>query len=124
MERRTSLQSSISEDYDSFDADAIRLGKVSLTDVQLTTSTVVPGKQRRVTSRRLLDNAGPIGLKPPRKQGMLQKRSPALLMGWQTREVDIHEGILKYFKQEKGQKVQCGTLNFDLYHVELSKHGS
>ena len=54
-------------------------------------------------------------MKPPRKEGTLDKYSPALFRAWQSRHVEINEGILKYYKQQNGKMQNQGTLNFDLY---------
>ena len=73
-------------------------------------------QQRRVTSQRLLSQSRfSTSAKPLEKTGNLKKFSPALLRGWQTRHVELKDGILKYFKEVGGGMQNQGTLNFDLY---------
>lgn len=52
---------------------------------------------------------------------MLKKYSPALFAGWQDRYVEIEGGILKYFKDEKGVRLNQGILNFDLYRCGVKQ---
>ena len=68
----------------------------------MTESQVASMANRRVTSQRLLTTPQSIQQKPPKKTGALKKYSPALFAGWQTRHVEIKDGILKYFKDVDG----------------------
>lgn len=105
------------EEYDSFDADVVVLGVVNL---QVFTAEAHSSGARRVTSQRLISVGALLGSKPPRKQGIVQKYSPAIFKSWQSRHVDVNDGILKYFKVESGELHNAGTLNFDLYHCTVT----
>lgn len=110
-----STSSYAEEEYDNFDGDAVHLGEVDLVAL-MDAESQVQGQSRRVTSQRLISQVRfPDASKPPRKEGLLDKYSPAIFISWQSRHVEVNEGILKYYKQVSG-KMQCqGTLNFDLY---------
>ena len=57
----------------------------------------------------------------PLKSGNLEKFSPALFKRWQSRYVEIKDGIFKYYKVERADKRECqGTINFDLYKCTVS----
>ena len=59
--------------------------------------------------------------KPTNKTGNLKKFSPALLRGWQTRHVELKDGILKYYKEAGGRMQNQGTLNFHLYCCSVTQ---
>ena len=103
------------EQYDAFDGDAVKLGEVDV-GALLASESMVQGQNRRVTSQRLISQTRFSGtIKPPKKEGTLEKYSPALFRSWQSRHVEINEGILKYYKEVNGTMKNQGTLNFDLY---------
>lgn len=59
------------------------------------------------------------------KEGFLDKWSPSFFKGWQKRYIVLHEGTLKYFKEESnGEQVCCGTLNFELYMCLVTQNPS
>ena len=60
-------------------------------------------------------------MKLPRKEGLLDKLSPwVILRGWQSRHVEVKDGIFKYYEHQNGRMVNLGTLNFDLYCCYVS----
>lgn len=52
---------------------------------------------------------------PPPKIGMLDKLSPSFFAGWQSRQVELVDRVLKYYKfkdKSKTEKNLCGVINF------------
>ena len=76
-------------------------------------------KNRRVTSVALLRTSEKLDGKLPKKEGLIYKWSPSLFVGWQQRYITLEDRILKYYKEEKGQREQLGVLNFDLYECNV-----
>lgn len=103
------------EEYDTFDEEAAMQGAVNLN------SMLQDRNMRQTLSTRAnlqaLRTQAPE--KPPAKEGALDKYSPAIFKRWQTRQVELKDGIFKYSKLEKGQYQVMGTLNFDLYWCKV-----
>jgi len=59
-------------------------------------------------------------IRPPPREGMLEKYSPAIFRRWQSRHIELRNGILKYFKEDGGKRDYSGILNFDLYQCEVT----
>jgi len=106
--------SAASEDLDTFDGDAVKLGAVDLTNL-MTSESQISGQSRRITSQRLMTSYISQHIKPPKKSGQVQKKSPSFFAGWQDRNVTLENGILRYSKEKNGVVEILGTLNFDLY---------
>ena len=75
------------------------LGEVDIAALLMSESQVEGQSRSGVTAQAMINstrNSQPG--RPPRKQGQLDKWSPTILRGWQSRHVEINEGILKYYK--------------------------
>ena len=68
-----------------------------------------------ISSKRSLQGIRETNFSLPAKTGELEKFSPATFKRWQKRDVEIRDGILKYYKVDKTKRECKGTLNFDLY---------
>lgn len=59
--------------------------------------------------------------------GVLQKWSPALFKGWQTRRVHLKNRKIKWFKEDQGFDDQAnnsdarGVINFDFFEANVVK---
>ena len=58
---------------------------------------------------------------PQIKIGELKKHSPAFLVNWQSRHVELSYCCLRYFKVEHSKKFLQGMINFDLYQCFVAK---
>lgn len=114
--------SSFSEEvYDSFDQNA-QTGALTFDMLSALSTKIADTVNRRVTSQRLIEPSRLKQEAPKPKTGMLDKYSPALFAGWQSRKCTLENGIFKYFKEEKNGTFEMkGTLNFDLYACTVTK---
>ena len=71
---------------------------------------VVESQASKITFNRILNQEAPKN-KLPSKAGGLEKLSPSFMVGWQGRQVELHNRLLRW--KNKGE-VQ-GSINFDLY---------
>ena len=112
-----SILSADSENYDTFDGAAAKLGQVAFDSIsQISTNLGAAGGKRRITSMQCIKTSRTANVtKPPPRNGTLEKFSPAIFKRWQSRHIELENGILKYFKEKNGKRDYSGILNFDLY---------
>ena len=108
---------------DTFDGDAVKLGEVDLAGL-MTSESQISGQSRRITSQRLMGSYINKHIKPPKKSGKVQKKSPSFFAGWQDRNVTLEDGVLRYSKEKNGVVEILGTLNFDLYQCFVTQDPS